>query len=183
MLWLPSLCMSCGVKSVVNFSVHVMLGEVCGYLLCSCHVGWSLWLPSLFTLCKLMSWLTSLFMSCWVKSVVNISVHVMLGEVCGYLFCSCHVSWGGGYLLCACLVWWSLLLTSLFMSCWVKPVVTFSVHVMLGEVCGYLFCSCHVSWGGGYLLCACLVWWSLLLTSLFMSCWVKPVVTFSVHVM
>ena len=143
-----------------------------------------------------MSWLTSLFMSCWVKSVVNISVHVMLGEVCGYLLCSCHVSWGGGYLLCACLVGWSLLLTSLFMSCWVKSVVTFSVHVMLvnvvvtfsdhvmlGEVCGYLLCSCHVSWGGGYLLCACLVGWSLLLTSLFMSCWVKSVVTFSVHVM
>ena len=83
--------MSCLVKSVVTFSVHVMLGEVCGYLICSCHAGCSLWLPSLFR-------------SCWVKSVVTLSVHIMLGEVCGYR----------------------------------------SVHVMLGEVCGYLHCSCHV---------------------------------------
>ena len=43
-------------------------------------------------------------MSCWVKSVVTYSVHVMLGDV----------------------------------------VVTFSVHVMLGEVSGYLLCSYHV---------------------------------------
>ena len=46
----------------------------------------------------------SVLMSCWVKTVVNFSVHVMLGDV----------------------------------------VVTFSVHVMLGEVSGYLLCSCHV---------------------------------------
>ena len=64
--------MSCWVKSVVTFSVHFILGEVCGELLCSCHVGLSLWL-------------ISLFMSCLVKYVVIFSVHVMLGEVCGYL--------------------------------------------------------------------------------------------------
>ena len=49
-------------------------------------------------------WLFSLFMSCWVKSVVTFSDHVMLDDV----------------------------------------VVNFSVHVMLGEICGYLRCSCHV---------------------------------------
>ena len=43
-------------------------------------------------------------MSCWVKSEVTFSVHVMLGDV----------------------------------------VVTFSVHVMLVDVSGYLLCSCHV---------------------------------------
>ena len=36
---------------VVTFSVHVMLVEVSEYLLCSCHVGRSLWLPSLFMSC------------------------------------------------------------------------------------------------------------------------------------
>ena len=70
--------MSCWVMSVVTFSIRVMLGEVCGYLLCSCHVG----------LCQ---WLLSLFMSCWLESVVTYSVHVMLGDVSGYLLCSCHV--------------------------------------------------------------------------------------------
>ena len=62
--------MSCWVMSVVNFSVHVMLGEVCGYLLCFNVMLGEVQLPSL-------------SMSCWVKSVVNFSVHVMLVEVCG----------------------------------------------------------------------------------------------------
>ena len=69
--------MSCCVQSEVTFSVHGMLGEVSGYLLCSCRAVCSLRLPSL-------------FMSCWVKSVVTFSVHVMLGEACGYLLFSCH---------------------------------------------------------------------------------------------
>ena len=81
--------------------------------------------------CWVMSWLPSLSMSCWVKFVVTLSVHVMLGYVSGNLLCSCHIGW-------------SLWLPSLFMSCLVKPGVTFSVYVMLGEVCGYLLCSCHV---------------------------------------
>ena len=86
----------------------------------------------------------SVLMSCWVKTVVNFSVHVMLGDV--VVTFSVHVMLGdvSGYLLCSCHVGWSLWLPSLFMSCWVKSGVTFSVYVMLGEVCGYLLCSCHV---------------------------------------
>ena len=57
-----------------------------------------------------MLWFTSLFMSCWVKSVVNFSVQVMLGEDCGYLLC--------------------------FYVMLVDVVVKFSVYVLLGEVCG-----------------------------------------------
>ena len=52
----------------------------------------------------------SVLMPCWVKSVVNFYVHVMLGEVCGYLLCF-NVMMG-------------------------DVVVTFTVHVMLGEVSG-----------------------------------------------
>ena len=63
-----------------------------------------------------MLWLTSLFISCWVKSVVNFSDHVMLGDV--VVNFSVHVMLG-------------------------DVVVNFSVYVMLGEVCGYLLCSCH----------------------------------------
>ena len=64
-----------------------------------------LWLTSMFMSCLVKSAVYfSVLMSCWVKTVVNFSVHVMLGDV----------------------------------------VVTFSVHVMLGEVSGYLLCSCHV---------------------------------------
>ena len=102
---------------MVTFSVHVMLDEVCGYLLCSCHAGGTVWLPSL-------------FMSCWVKSVVTFSVHVMLGEVCGYLRCF-NVMLG-------------------------EVCVYFYVHVMLGEVCGYLLCF-KVMLGEvcGDLLCSC----------------------------
>ena len=58
-------------------------------------------------------------MSCLVKSVVTFSVLM-----------SCWVK--------------SVVTFSVFMSCWVKSVVNFSVHVMLGEVCGFLLCSCHV---------------------------------------
>ena len=56
MLWLPSLFMSCWLKSVNTFSVHVMLVEVCGYL--PVHVM-------------------------LVVVAVTFSVHVMWGEVCG----------------------------------------------------------------------------------------------------
>ena len=51
------------------------------------------------------------------KSVVNFSVHVMLGDV--VVTVSVHVMLG-------------------------EVVVTLSVHVMLGYVSGYLLCSCHV---------------------------------------
>ena len=71
-------------------------------------------------------------MSCWVKSVVTFSVHVMLDDV--------MVTFS---VLMSCLVK-SVVTFSVLMSCWVKFVVTFFVHVMLGEVCGYLLCSCHV---------------------------------------
>ena len=74
---------------MVTFSVHVMVGDVVvNFSIMSCWVM-SL-LTSLFMSCWVMSLLTSLFMSCWVMSVVTFSVHVMLGEVCGYLLCPCH---------------------------------------------------------------------------------------------
>ena len=96
------------------------------------YTGWSLWLTPLFSSCLVKSMvnfsvhrsghvgcslcLTSLNISCWEKSVVNFSVLVMLGEVC-------------------CLLLWT--------SCWVKSVVIFfSVQVMLGEYC-YVFSTRH----------------------------------------
>ena len=95
-------------------------------------------------------------MSCWVMSLLT------------SLFISC---------------WVMSLLTSLFMSCWVMSVVTFSVHVMLGDV--VVTVSVHVMLGEvcGNLLCSCHIGWNLWLPSLFMSCWVKSGVTFSVYVM
>ena len=72
-----SVLMSCWVRFVVTFSVHVMLGDVV--------VNFSVYVM-LGEVCGL----PSLFISCWVKTVVSFSVHVMLGEDCGYLLCSCH---------------------------------------------------------------------------------------------